>query len=200
MPQVHLVGHSAGGWLARAYLADPAFNTPEAIANGEPNPAVATLTSLGTPHIPPCRTKARDMTGGALTWLHNTYPGAYWSEAGVRYVCVAGRAVVGDKDAPKDTLARYAYSSYQQVTGEGHAVMGDAVVPCDSCLLQGAATLILDNVYHSMARFGTFDERHEGVAWYGSDSVIDSWLPHTLGAATGCEQGSLVQVSSQVVR
>ena len=49
-----LVGHSAGGWLARALLGSSA----------DARAATAALVTLGTPHVP--RSPGRCVTGGAL--------------------------------------------------------------------------------------------------------------------------------------
>jgi triacylglycerol esterase/lipase EstA (alpha/beta hydrolase family) len=76
LPQVQLVGHSAGGWLARAFLADPDYFDASEAATASYNRAVRSLVSLGTPHVAPPADKVRDMTGGALTWVDTTWPGA----------------------------------------------------------------------------------------------------------------------------
>ena len=73
--QVHLVGHSAGGWLGRAFVADPRYCDSPAQDPGVPHPGVASLVTLGTPHVPPCLATGRDMTGGALSWVHRHWPG-----------------------------------------------------------------------------------------------------------------------------
>ena len=50
-PAVHIVAHSAGGWLARAFIADERFGAP---AGGTgPNPGVRSIVTLGTPHLAP---------------------------------------------------------------------------------------------------------------------------------------------------
>ena len=41
--------------------------------------------------------------------------GAYFAEQGVRYLCVAGTAVQGDRTAPRRSVQRYAHSAYSQV-------------------------------------------------------------------------------------
>lgn len=63
--QVVLVGHSAGGWLGRAFLGDSQWFVGEAHPEAEnwvagpgscspvPNPAVRGIVTLGTPQRPP---------------------------------------------------------------------------------------------------------------------------------------------------
>lgn len=101
-----------------------------------PHEAVAALVTLGTPHVPPCPTTGKkDMTGGALTWVHSSWPGAHFASRGLAYVSVASRAVRGDRKAPRGSLGRYACNAYREVVGEGHGVEGDAVVPLKASLL-----------------------------------------------------------------
>lgn len=73
--QVHLIGHSAGGWLGRAFVADPLYFDSPTGDMGVPNQGVASLVTLGTPHLPKPATEGRDMTGGALTWVNLQWPG-----------------------------------------------------------------------------------------------------------------------------
>lgn len=184
--KVVLVGHSAGGWLARAYLGQPQFKSKYSLerANndinvaGGHNEAIEAIITLGTPHSPPPpRSKVKDMTGGALKWVNETWPGAYYAKAGVKYITVGSRAVIGNRKAGRQTLPGYSFGSYRQVLGRGHNVEGDAVVPLKSALLQGAKHVILDDVLHSMSRIGTFEEdAGNGVKWYGSESIVDQWL------------------------
>ncbi|MEW5308207.1 MAG: hypothetical protein WDW38_000183 [Sanguina aurantia] len=194
--QVDLIGHSAGGWLARAYLADPkymsmdpgsvrALLTSDAVSGGGgggsvPNPRVRSLVTLGSPQRPPLKEKGRDMTGGAQGWLDTSFPGAFFAPQGVRYTTVAGRTVRGHRDFPRQREGtrvpqEYAYDSYFQVCGDGEGIEGDCVVPLNSALLDGANQILLDGVYHSMSKIGTFEES-SSVVWYGSDDVIDHWL------------------------
>ncbi|KAK3238569.1 hypothetical protein CYMTET_51428 [Cymbomonas tetramitiformis] len=138
--KVHLVGHSAGGWLARAYLggvACPATQGDRGAAKlvGPRHCDVRSLVSLGSPHLSP-PASAPDMTRGTLRWVNEKWPGAHFMEEGVKYVCVTGRTVKGDANAEKGTLSRYASVSYSQVCGEGDTVEGDAVVPNSSAILQ----------------------------------------------------------------
>ena len=265
--QVDLVGHSAGGWLARAYLGDPKYQggnkgqklgqddgrrvedespgslslvelfsrifdlflgllssqprpTSNSTSNASdlgdsqqletrglrtPNPLVRSLVTLGTPQRPAGEDKGkRDMTGGALTWVHKAYPGAYFASEGVRYVSVGGRTVKGSREgstfsstqvisgyqSSKDgnredigeggerklrTPQEYAFDAYSEVCGEGEGVVGDAVVPLSHVFLAGSSQVLLEGVWHSMSRVGTFEKKSSQV-WYGSEDVVDQWL------------------------
>jgi pimeloyl-ACP methyl ester carboxylesterase len=168
--QVTLVGHSAGGWLARAFLA----SVPRAT-----RARVSGLVSLGSPHTAP-PAGVTDVTRGALGWLNTGWPGAFFAPE-VRYISVAGRTVTGRPGLAKDADGKrrppaYAASSYSTlVGGDGDGVVGDAVVPLSVALLEGAQHVELPGVWHSVSRVGTFDEA-SGVSWYGSGEVVDSWL------------------------
>lgn len=191
--QVDLIGHSAGGWLARAFVGDALYmkSSPKA-GNGpaaEPHVApglgvgrlpsrvhegVRRLITLGTPHLGPS-TGGRDMTGGTLTWLNTQWPGAFFKDQGIQYTCVAGQLVAGNREAANRSLAKYACNSYREVCGDGHGQLGDGVVPRCCAHLEGADNLLLEGVFHSISKKGTFADRSQ-LVWYGSDDVIDAWL------------------------
>ncbi|CAI5461978.1 unnamed protein product [Closterium sp. Yama58-4] len=82
--QVSLVAHSAGGWLARLYLAEYGHAD------------VALLLSLGSPHLPPPpgAQGVVDQTRGLLTHMQAVSPGAFHAPH-VKYVCVSGRYIKG---------------------------------------------------------------------------------------------------------
>ena len=187
--QVDIVAHSAGGWLARAYVGgalnevdwtrsfryparEPQRTTPLPQANYAER--VRHIVTLGAPHrVAPC---ANDATRGALAWVDRRWPGAALKNEGVSYTCVAGRTVRGRAgEAFKKKLAGYSHNSYVQVCGEGDMVVGDAVVPCEYAMLDGAENILLDGVFHSMSKVGTYDEDSR-ECWYGSDEVVDAWL------------------------
>uniref|UniRef100_A0A7S0RWZ9 Uncharacterized protein n=1 Tax=Chlamydomonas leiostraca TaxID=1034604 RepID=A0A7S0RWZ9_9CHLO len=158
-----------------------------------PNPAVGAIVTLGTPQRPP--EGKRDMTGGAQGWVHTTFPGAVFSDAGVAYVTVCGLTVEGRRELGADgkpvkvegrqrTPAEYAYDSYREVCGQGQGVRGDAVVPLDSAHLAGARQVVVPGVWHSVSRIGTFEEASD-VVWYGSPEVVDTWLEHYVSQAYG---------------
>ena len=140
--RVMIVGHSAGGWLARAVLADGAW--PDGRRASE---LVSTLVTLGTPHFPP--PDGSDPTRGALTLVDEAYPGAYLAAEGIRYITVAGDAIVGSdaaatavsdqagqrKTASGASAAKVAFDSYRMVCGRGD-VTGDGVVRAEPANLR----------------------------------------------------------------
>ncbi|BDA42929.1 hypothetical protein COCOBI_03-8220 [Coccomyxa sp. Obi] len=170
--QVHLVGHSAGGWLGRAFVADPLYFDSPVQDEGVPHQGICSLVTLGTPHRPRPAGTGLDTTGGALTWVNLQWPGAHFADRGVEYVCVAGCAVQADKSAPRSSIERYAHSSYSQVCGDGHGHWGDCVVPLANAHLEGADNIVLEGVFHSMGTNKSWQIEHR---WYGSEDVVDHW-------------------------
>jgi triacylglycerol esterase/lipase EstA (alpha/beta hydrolase family) len=157
--QINLVAHSAGGWLARIYLGDQPYCVhPQdtAACRWHARPYVATLISLGTPH-----TSQERWTRKNLDFVNLTYPGAFY--AGVRYVCVAGKAIFGDR-----WRSWLAYSSYELTCGQGNC-WGDGITPIVAAHLEGAENLTLDQVRHSP---------RSGGIWYGSPDAIATWATH----------------------
>ncbi|BBN19771.1 hypothetical protein MPTK1_8g13500 [Marchantia polymorpha subsp. ruderalis] len=199
--KVSLIGHSAGGWLARVYMAE--FGTQD----------IALLLTLGTPHLPPPRgiPGVFDQTRGLLYYVENNCPGAYHAPD-VKYVCIAGRYVKGSpfgteqtpvattgvgtldleevdadtSEAPESPeqvaktaeafpsfRERFVGAGYKQVCGKAN-VWGDGVVPEESAYLEGALNISFDGVYHSPV--GASSER----PWYGTVEVLDKWVHHLL--------------------
>ena len=205
--RVLLIGHSAGGWLARAALADGAWSAgnDDAVNAAE---LVSGLVTLGTPHFPP-PDGTPDMTQGVLKYVDECYPGAFLGEKGIGYVCVGGDAIVGDNsrattptEASVDNIysmrgegsaSRVAYNSYLMTCGRGD-VTGDGVVPLEWTLLAGSNQLVLPGVLHSINEAGTTMPTER---WYGSEKIVDQWLP-TVRAATGA--GGPVASAVQALR
>lgn len=153
-----LVGHSAGGLIARLYLSDrPVWNR---IYRGVER--VSMVVTLGTPHCD----SGEHRTGWYLSDAANELaPGTPFAHR-VRYHTVAGRCMLGD---PAGTWKeRRAYRSYVFFCGQGDS-WGDGVVPLASAGLDGAESVILPQVSHS---------KKYGGAWYGSSGeVVRRWWP-----------------------
>lgn len=89
---MHLVGHSIGGWVGRAWLAE---GCSPADRDG-----VLSLTTLGTPNTGAPDDAggpwtAVDQTRGLLKNINSRFPGAHVE--GVRYTSVAGTALQGER-------------------------------------------------------------------------------------------------------
>ncbi|CAN1246238.1 hypothetical protein LINGRAPRIM_LOCUS3131 [Linum grandiflorum] len=196
--KLSLIGHSAGGWLARVYMEE--FGVSD----------IALLLTLGTPHLPPPRgiPGVIDQTRGLLYYVEDHCRKAVVTPE-LKYVCVAGRhkicryikgqRIVGSDSeeqvgsvvpvaddvlladlvdpgvpGPSPFRARFVGQGYKQVCGRAD-VWGDGVVPEESAHLEGALNISLDGVYHSP--IGSDDSQRP---WYGSTGVIEQWVHHLL--------------------
>jgi pimeloyl-ACP methyl ester carboxylesterase len=169
--RVTLLAHSAGGWLARVWLAQHGASS------------ASCLLTLGSPlRAPPVGVAGVfDQTRGILTHVAANSPSvADLAQEGCRTVCVAGRFVRGAAALAPSTAGEWVVGQgYRQVCGEAE-VWGDGITPCDWALLPGAEHVVLDGVYHSPLGAG------EGRKWYGSEGVIEQWLDRLVeGSAEG---------------
>ncbi|MDP8948630.1 MAG: hypothetical protein M3N00_00055 [Actinomycetota bacterium] len=152
-----LVGHSAGGILARVYAGgDPPYGGRRYSGHRR----VSHLITLGTPHNVP-----KEGRLAPIAEVNELFPGAL--HPGIRYLCVAGTAV--DGTSSKKTRRRY-----ERFVEDGR-VEGDGEVPLEAALLPGAEHLVLDDLYH-----GRFYGGLKG-RWYGSDrETVERWWPQEL--------------------
>lgn len=159
--RVNLVGHSAGGWICRIYLGEIPYDIHPAPENTvclwKAHPTVATLVTLGTPHISQERWTKRN-----LDFVKDNYPGAFYPN--VRYVCVAGKAICGDRSWGN----WFTYSSYELTLGQGNC-WGDGITPIEAAHLDGAENITLDGVFHSP---------RPGRLWYGSPEPLQTWAQY----------------------
>lgn len=159
--RINLVGHSAGGWIARIYLGEIPYDIHPTNAGKiclwKAHPQVATLVTLGTPHVSQERWTKRN-----LDFVKLNYPGAFYP--GVRYVCVAGKAIYGDRSWQN----WFAYSSYELTCGQG-SCWGDGITPIAAAHLEGAENITLEGVLHSP---------RPGKLWYGSPEIVNVWATY----------------------
>lgn len=159
--RVNLVGHSAGGWIARIYLGEVLYNIHPSDQGRscvwKAHPMVQTLVTLGTPHVSQERWTKRN-----LDFVKTHYPGAF--HPNVRYVCVAGKAVYGQRN----WQGWFTYSSYELTCGQGDC-WGDGITPVEAAHLEGAENLTLDGVIHSPKA---------GKIWYGTPEAVRRWAVH----------------------
>ncbi|KAH7571600.1 hypothetical protein JRO89_XS04G0097200 [Xanthoceras sorbifolium] len=191
-----LIGHSAGGWLARVYMEQFGFSH------------IALLLTLGTPHLPAPKglPGVIDQTRGLLDYVEKYCSKAVYTPQ-LKYVCIAGRyiqgarifgdsnfdidpvvaigtdqaisevTIVNNKTNPTSVStfrARLVGQGYKQVCGKAD-VWGDGVVPEVSAHLEGALNISLDGVYHSPV--GSDDALRP---WYGSPAIVEKWIHHLL--------------------
>lgn len=157
-----LVGYSAGGILARAYIGgDPPYGGRRYSGHRR----VSHLITLGTPHNVP-------KTGALapIAEVNELFPGALHAPSGLSYLSVAGAAVDGSGRAR---------GRYERFVEDGR-VPGDGKVPVPSALLEGSEEMVLDGVYHSRW-YGPPSGR-----WYGSDrESVERWWPEELRVNRG---------------
>ena len=188
--KVLLLAHSAGGWLARAAMADGTWCEVNRIQTSD---RVRCLVTMGAIHKEPTDASTC-VTRGALKNTNDMYPGAFLKDTGIGYVSIGGAAIVGDDTKGQESkteadelyanrgegsASRVAFTSYEAVCGKGD-VIGDGVVPFDWSQLDGSRKIRLDGVLHSINEAGTTIPTDR---WYGSEGIIDSWLPIVLDEA-----------------
>lgn len=191
--RINLIGHSAGGWIARIYLGEVPYQIhPSDTGKSclwKAHPCISTLMTLGTPHISQERWTKRN-----LDFVKNNYPGAFHPT--VRYICVAGKALFGERvlfnrgtrlnvdTKPSRSTSSFeaatpgepwwdkwfAYSSYELTCGQGDC-WGDGITPIQAAHLEGAENLVLEGVFHSP---------RPGRYWYGSPDVLNVWASYLI--------------------
>lgn len=159
--QINLIGHSAGGWISRIYIGEKPYTIHGDVTESEnlwdAHPYVATLITLGTPHISLERWTKRN-----LDFVKLNYPGAFYPQ--IRYVCVAGKAIFGARKKG----SWLAYNSYQITCGNGE-IWGDGITPIEAAHLEGAENITIEGVRHS--------PKSPGI-WYGSPEILPIWAKY----------------------
>ncbi|MEI8166131.1 MAG: lipase [Chloroflexales bacterium] len=176
--RVHLIGHSAGGRVARAFLGHIPYNG--VLYDGQR--VVASLTTLGTAH-----TSYEIWVKGFASVVNQRYPGAYYRH--ISYRSVAGHGVEGRRIANPEQMI--AFKSYEAGYGDGHQ-NGDGVVPTTGCYLDGADNLVLEGARHA--------PYNAPFTWYGAHKVIPLWFgfDEAQGANAPAERLTQPEISRQV--
>jgi hypothetical protein len=164
-----VIGHSAGGILARL------LTSPEAFAGRRHGlaPDIGAIVTLGTPHhVDRDQFAGRRVGNVATRFADRVVPGATFAPQ-TAYVTVASRAVVGRPDGTG--RERVGFRVYQGLLHDAGAtaIDGDGVVPVRSALLAGARQIVLDDILHGQAA---------GRPWYGTEPGLDQWWPQAVDA------------------
>lgn len=150
---IDLIGHSAGGRVARAYLG--ALPYDGVAYDGQSH--VSSLTTLGTAHE-----TYEVWVKGFASLVNERYPGAYYSH--ITYTAVGGRSVIGRRLGTIEQML--AYRSYEVGYGNGNQV-GDGIVPTHCCRLDGADNIVLEGARHA--------PYNAPYTWYGAPAVVPLW-------------------------
>jgi pimeloyl-ACP methyl ester carboxylesterase len=159
-----LVGHSAGGVIARLYLHRESIwgNTYAGVEH------VTHLITLGSPH---CDSRDTEIGWFLADTANDLVPGTPYAEQ-LRYRTIAGQHVQGREDGTY--REQRAFRMYRYFAGQG-AIWGDGIVPIESAGLAGANPTVLTGIAHS---------RKYGRTWYGgSKTIIRQWWPEGIGHA-----------------
>jgi hypothetical protein len=162
---VLVVGHSAGGVIARILTAPEPFAGRAMNGSGR----IGAIVTLGSPHVMGDHAEA-ERPSETSRWAAEHVPGTLFAPR-TGYLAVGSRAVVGDPDG--DGKARTAYRFYGGVlegTDDG-PVEGDGLIPLASTLLPGAECIVFDDALHGFFVAG---------AWYGDAEHVDAWWPRAI--------------------
>jgi len=172
--KVALIGHSAGGWISRAYLSKRNYGGKSYAGHR----LVHSLITLGSPHG-----NAPGPAFKGVEWVNSEIMD---SGSGVRALAVGGTGYGGDSSGH---LTKSSYAFCCEAGSDGSVHNGDGVTPIQSALtmkeyVPHAETLVLDDVGH-MCWSDVFcgetvapeltKSHQEGRPWYGDESVIEKW-------------------------
>ena len=163
---VIVIGHSAGGIVARLAMSERPFNGRVAGVAGV-SEAVGCLVTLGTPHgLSTLTNRYRHAGHDAVAFLERESRGAYFAPR-TSYLTVAGQARLA---APTWPAGRFVAELFRMMVGEESTADGDGIVPISAAHLDGARQMNLAGIRHGVI----------GSPWYGDEEVIDAWWPTAL--------------------
>ena len=185
-----IVGHSIGGWVARAYLGGLSGSSTAVYRTARDR--ITGLLTLGTPHSSP-EGALVDQTRGLLRAIESSEDCSPRSLAdrGVRITCV-GSSGVGGGIVPKNLEEVVAAASYLPLTGK-LGQRGDGITPIDLAFLDEPARRVeierceltdspVSHAHVLPTPWNLWDGSAasiglpKDVVWYGSPGVLRQWI------------------------
>ena len=190
--KVCLIGHSIGGWVARAFLGGLSESSSPVAMLAQTR--VTSFITLGTPHSSPDDALV-DQTRGLLKEVENT--AACSSSAlkarGIAVTCVGGAGLKGTFFT-SNVEEFVAATSYFPLLGRlDDSIRGDGIIPTDLVFMEDPARTIQlescpetgDLVRHAHVLptpWNLLDGSAASISlpftWYGSESIIGEWAKY----------------------
>lgn len=192
--EVCVIGHSIGGWVARAYLGGLSGSSTSVYRLAQDR--ISSLVTLGTPHTSP-ETALVDQTRGLLreVALSPECSSQTLTDRGIKITCVGSSSLTG-KILTTDLEEIVAATSYLPLVGRlGDDVKGDGIVPTalafmesparsveiEKCLETGSAVRhahVLPTPWNLIDGSAPSISLSEDFVWYGSPGVLSQWLKY----------------------
>jgi hypothetical protein len=166
---VLVVGHSAGGLLARLLTSPQPFVGRSLDRRRD----IGAIVTLGTPHrVAPAGFIAGRIGRLAAAFADEVVPGDCFAPE-VGYLAVGASGIPGLRRG--FGRGRLAHPFYRRLhpAPNGTAIDGDGLVPVACTELPGARRIVLGRIGHGQLG---------GLPWYGSPEAVDVWWPVALDA------------------
>lgn len=189
------VGHSIGGWVARAYLGG--MSQSSSSVSRLSNQRCTSLITLGTPHIAP-KTALVDQTRGLIRAIDNRpeCSSRALADRGIDVTCVCSSSMKANFFSA-DVEDIIAASSYLPLMGRLHSLRGDGIVPLDLAFLDEPARRVIieqcpltnEKVRHShvvptpwnlLDGYASSIRLPSSFPSYTSDGVVSMWAKYIL--------------------
>jgi len=192
--KISIIGHSIGGWVARAYLGGLSGSSTSVHKLAQRQ--CKSLITLGTPHSSPDSALV-DQTRGLLKEVEAavTCSPQALADRGIDVTCVGSTSLQG-KIISTNVEELVAASSYLPLLGRlGGDVTGDGIVPTDLAFMEAPARRIevsnckqtgnqvrhahvLPTPWNLLDGSAASLPLPEDFAWYGSAGVLDEWVQY----------------------
>ena len=190
--EVCVIGHSIGGWVARAYLGGLSGSSTAVYRLAKDK--VTSLVTLGTPHTSP-ESALVDQTRGLLREVESCpdCSSQSFADRGVQITCV-GSSSLGGNLITTDLEEIIAATSYLPLVGRlGDDVRGDGIVPLDLAFMESPARSVeidkctetgyavrhahvLPTPWNLIDGSAPSISLPDDIVWYGSPGVLGQWL------------------------